>query len=173
MPLTFSTFVTIVMHTPLWVWPLYAMLLFLGFQRTRDSDIPLLRMLILPLIVAMLAIVSFIVAGIAATPAMLAGLAIGGAAGWQIEREGATRRLPGGRIWLRGDWWTFALILLVLVFRYVINVVPVLSPALDANAVWHFGTLFVSAGLSGAFLGRTAARLRVYYRGAAGEAAAA
>jgi hypothetical protein len=51
----------------------------------------------------------------------------------------------------------------VLVYRYAINVVPVLTPGLRGNLVWTFGTLLISAALSALFLGRTAARLRVYF----------
>ena len=65
-------------------------------------------------------------------------------------------------MWLRGDWLSFTLIVLVLVFRYVINVVAALAPALNADPTWHFSSLFISAALSGLFLGRTGARLRVY-----------
>lgn len=162
MTTVFATIATIVIHTPIWVWALYSLLLFLGFQRTRDSIVPVWRMLILPIVVTVLAILSFIGAGPGALPAMLPGLVIGGPAGWQFERTGATRRLPDGTLWLRGEWWSFAQIALVLVFRYVTSVVAAMNPVLNANPIWHLGTLFISAALSAVFLGRTAARLRVY-----------
>lgn len=156
------TFGTILAHTPLWVWPLYALLLALGFQRTRDSTIPLYRALILPLVVALLAISTFVGGGISGLPATLVGLTIGGAAGWRLERQGFTHRLAGGRIWLRGEWWSFSQLVLVLIFRYVTNVVGAMDPVLNADPVWHLTTLGISTGLSGMFLGRAAARLRVY-----------
>jgi hypothetical protein len=170
MPALLATAAAIVVHTPLWVWALYALLLFLGFQRTRDSAVPLWRVLILPIVVSLLAISSFLGAGPGAVPAMLVGLAIGGAAGWRLERDGATRRLPDGRLWLRGEWWTFAQIVVVLIFRYVINVVPAVAPRLNANPTWHVGTLFLAAALSAVFLGRTAARLRAYFAAAPAKA---
>lgn len=160
----FTTVAVVVIHTPIWVWALYALLLFLGFQRTRDSTVSLLRMLILPLVITLLAISSFIGAGPSALPATLLGLVIGSTAGWQLERDGATRRLPDGRLWLRGEWWSFVQLVLVLIFRYVTNVVAAMNPALHADLTWHFSTLFVSAALSALFLGRTSARLRVYLR---------
>jgi hypothetical protein len=159
----FSTVITIVIHTPIWVWPLYAVLLFLGFQRTRDRTVPLWRELILPIVVTLLAILTFIGAGLTALPAMLLGLVIGGVAGWQLERDGDTRRLPDGRLWLHGEWWSFAQIVLVLVFRYATSVAQAMDPALNANPTWHVSTLFISATLSALFLGRTTARLRVYF----------
>lgn len=159
------TAVIVVTHTPIWVWVLYAGLLFLGFQRTRDSTVPLFRVLLLPLVVTVLAIVSFVGAGLGGLPAMLVGLAIGNAAGWRQERVGATVRLAGGRVWLRADWWSFVQLTLVLVFRYATNVISAMNPALDANPVWHHGTLAISAALSGLFIGRAAARVRVYFAG--------
>lgn len=45
-----ATFITIIAHTPISVWPLYVLLVFLGFLRTCDSVIPLWRMLILPIV---------------------------------------------------------------------------------------------------------------------------
>jgi len=159
-----TTIATVVIHTPIWVWPLYALLLFLGLQRTRDSTVSLPRMLILPLVVTLLALVSFIVAGPSALPAILLGLLVGGTVGWRLERDGATRRLPNGKLWLRGEWWTFSQILLVLISRYVTNVVAAMDPALAADLSWRSVTLFVSSALSAAFLGRTVARLRMYLR---------
>ncbi len=160
------TIVMVAAHTPIWVWPLYGLLLFLGLQRTRDSSVSFIRVLILPVVVARLAILSFIGAGLNGLPIALIGLVAGGAAGWQLEGRGATRRLADGRIWLRGEWLTIAQIVAVLVFRYATNVVSAMNPMLNANPTWHFSTLLISAGLSGLFLGRTAARLRVYFTAA-------
>lgn len=157
------TIVVVALHTPIWVWPLYAVLLFLGLQRTRDSSVSLIRVLILPLVVTGFAILSFIAAGLSGLPVMLVGLAIGGTAGWLLEREGGTLRLVDGRIWLRGEWWSFVQIVAVLIFRYATNVVAAMAPVLNANPTWHVGSLFLSAGLSALFLGRTAARLKVYF----------
>lgn len=153
---------TIVVHTPVWVWPLYGLLLFLGLQRTRDSVVPLWRVMILPVVVTLLAISSFVTAGPSALPATLLGLAIGGPAGWQLERDGATRRLPDGTLWLRGEWLSFAQIAVVLVFRYATSIVAAMQPSLNAEPTWHLSTLCISAALSALFLGRTAARLRMY-----------
>ena len=159
----FATLFTIVAHTPLWVWPLYVLLLFMGFQRTRDSVIPLWRMLILPVIVGLLAILALVLAGVSAWPAALLGMVIGGPAGWWIERDGSTRRMADGSLWLRGEWLTLAQIAMVLVFRYATSVTAGFNPALLGNLTWRLGTLLISTILSAMFLGRTTARLRVYF----------
>jgi hypothetical protein len=160
----FKTVATIIAHTPIWVWPLYVLLLFLGLQRARDSNVALFRVLILPVIVTLLAILNFVAAGPSALPSMCLGFIIGSASGWLLEPESATRRLPDGKVWLRGEWWTFTLIVFVLIFRYATNIVPFLDPVLNTNPTWHFSTLFISAALSALFLGRTAKRLLVYFQ---------
>ncbi len=160
---TFRTIVMVVSHTPLWVWVLYGLLLFLGLQRTRDRSVSLVRVLILPLVVTGLAVWSFVAAGLAVLPIMVVGVAAGSMAAWQLEPAGATRRLADGKLWLRGEWWSFGQIVVVLVFRYATNVIPILAPDFNANPAWHLGSLFISAALSGLFLGRTAARLTVYF----------
>lgn len=154
------TIILVIVHTPIWVWGLYALLLFLGLQRTRDSVVPLWRMLILPIVVTLLAISSVIGAGVDAVSATLLGLAAGAAAGWPLERPGSVRRLPDGRLWLRGEWLSLGQIVLVLIARYATNAVGAMNPVLHANPLWHLGTLFVCSFLSGIFLGRTARRLR-------------
>ena len=159
----FRTIAIVVIHTPVWVWVLYGLLLFLGLQRTRDSTVSLVRVLILPLAVTGLAIASLIGAGLSALPVMLFGLGIGSLAGLQLERDGATRRLADGRVWLRGEWVSLVQIVVVLVFRYAMNVVPIFAPMLNADPIWHVASLFISAALSGLFLGRTAAKLKVYF----------
>lgn len=164
-----KTIAIIVVHTPIWVWALYAVLLLLGLQRTCDSVVPLVRLLILPIAVAALAISSLVGAGVGALSTALIGFVVGGAIGWQLEREGATRRLANGRLWLRGEWWSFTQIAVVLIFRYVTNVVAVMEPTLNTDPTWHAGTLFVSSALSALLLGRTAARLAVYFRADEGQ----
>jgi hypothetical protein len=157
------TIILVIVHTPIWVWGLYAVLLFLGLQRTRDSVVPLWRMLILPVVVTLLAISNVIGAGLEAVSATLAGLAAGAAAGWPLERPGSVRRMPGGRLWLRGEWLSLVQIVLVLIARYATNAVGAMNPVLNANPVWHFGMLFACSVLSGIFLGRTARRLRIWF----------
>lgn len=141
---------------------LYSLLLFLGFQRTRDNTVPLWRMLMLPIVVALLTVSSFVGAGLDGIPAAMIAIAIGSIIGWRLERDGATTRQPDGRIWLRGEWLSFFQLLLVLLLRYSMNVVAFVSPALASHPNWHYGTMSIAVGLSAIFLGRTAARLRVY-----------
>src|SRR3569833_1338600 len=157
-----STVVTIVSHTPLWVWPLYALLLFLAAQGTHDRIVPVFRLLILPTVVAVLTILTSIIAGPSGLPAIGTGFVLGSALGWLLESEDSLRRLDDGRIWLRGEWWSFGQLLLVLVVRYASAIVSAMYPAINYDPAWHSGSLLITTMLSAIFLGRISRRLHLY-----------
>ena len=161
-----TTILAILTHTPVWVWALFAFVLFMGYQRTRDRTVQLWRMLLFPVVMIVLAVSGMIGAGLNALPAIVVGLIIGGVSGWLLERDGATRRLPDGRLWLRGEWWSFVQIVLIIGFRYLAAVIAAMNPSLAADPVFHLGTMLVSSLLSAMILGRTLARLRVYFTSA-------
>jgi hypothetical protein len=163
MPAHSPSLLDILVHTPLWVWALYAFVIFMGFQRARDRVVSIWRILLLPVVMGLLALSGIVNAGLGSLPAILVGLVAGGVGGWLMEREGATRRLPDGRAFLRGEWWTFLQVLVILVFRYITSVVGAVNPMLNADPTWHTTTVLISAGLSALFLGRAAARLRVHF----------
>lgn len=152
----------ILTHTPLYVWVIFGLIAFLGYQRTRDRTVQLWRLLLLPAIMIIVAVSGMIGAGVGVLPAILAGIAVGGVSGWLLEREGATRRLPGGRVWLRGEWWSFVQVLLIFAVRYAVAVMGAANPTFAADPTVHLVIMFVSSLLSAMILGRTLARLRVY-----------
>jgi hypothetical protein len=160
------TILAILTHTPAWVWALFALVLFMGYQRTRDRTVQLWRMLLFPVIMIVLAVSGIVGAGADTLPAIAVGLVVGGVSGWLLERDGATRRLANGRLWLRGEWWSFVQIVLILGFHYAAAVLAAVNPALAADLVFHLGTNFTSSLLSAMILGRTLARLKVYFTSA-------
>jgi hypothetical protein len=89
--------------------------------------------LLLPAVMILPAVGTWIGAGLALLPAIVVRLAMGGVAGWLTEREGATRRLADGRLWLRGERWSFAQIVLILGFHYSLAVAAAINPALGGD----------------------------------------
>jgi len=153
-------------HTPLYVWAIFALIIVLGIQRSRDRTVRLWRLLLLPTIMILTALSGMVGAGFGSLPAILAGFAIGGVSGWLLERDGATRRLANGQVWLRGEWWSFVQVLVIFGFRYSLAVVGAINPAVVADPTAHLVTMFVSSLLSAMVLGRTLARLKVYFTAA-------
>jgi len=47
---------TILEHTPLWVWAVFAALILLGWQQTRTRDVSIARATILPVIMILLSL---------------------------------------------------------------------------------------------------------------------
>ncbi|MBN9304927.1 MAG: hypothetical protein BGO82_10545 [Devosia sp. 67-54] len=156
----------ILTHTPPYVWAIFAFIVFMGYQRTRDRVVPVWRLLLLPAIMIATAMSGIVGGGLAILPAVAAGLAVGGTSGWLLEREGATRRLPGGRLWLRGEWWSLVQVVLIFGFRYGLAVTTAINPAFVGDPTVHLVTAFVSSLLSAMVLGRTVARLRVFFTSA-------
>lgn len=156
----------ILTHTPLYVWAIFALVIFLGFQRTRDRTVQLWRLLLLPLVMIALTVSGMVGAGLSVLPAILAGIAVGGVSGWLLERDGATRRLPDGRLWLRGEWWSLVQVVLIFVVKYSLAVTGAMAPALVADPAVHLVAVFASSLLSAMIAGRTLARLRVYFTSA-------
>lgn len=150
-------------HTPTWVWALFALVLWLGYQRTRDRTVPLWRILLLPGVMAVLALSGLVEAGLSSLPAAAVGIVIGGVAGWLLERDGATVRLAGGKVRLRGEWWSLLQIAVILAFRYTTAVTAAINPTLAHDSTWQLATTGISALLTALFIGRAAARLRVYF----------
>src|SRR5579862_1096383 len=131
---TLSFILDVVGHTPLWVWAAFAFIAFMGWQRTRDRTVTLWRFLLFPAVMIVIAASGFAHAALGiALPAILVGLAVGGVAGWLLERDGATRRLPNGRLWLRGEWWSLVQVLAIFGFRYATNVAATVDPALGSD----------------------------------------
>jgi hypothetical protein len=163
MPAHPPTLLDILAHTPLWVWALYAFVLFMGWQRSRERIVSVWRLLVLPGLLLILTVSGWIGAGLESLPAILLGFVAGGTGGWLLVREGAARRLEGNKLWLRGDIWTFVQIVFILVFRYATTVAGILNPAFATDPVWHPLTLLISSALTGLFLGRLAGRLKVFF----------
>jgi len=141
-------------HTRPYVWAIFAFIIFMGFQRTRDRTVQLWRLFLLPTIMILTALSGMIGAGLGSLPAILAGLAVGGVSGWLLERDGATRRLPNGQVWLRGEWWSFVQILLIFGFRYSLAVVGAINPTFVADPTVHLVAMFVSSLLSAMVLAK-------------------
>lgn len=164
---TLMLILAILSHTPIWVWAIFAFVAFMGYQRTRDRTVELWRLLILPVVMVILSATGLVSTMTATTlPAILLGLAAGGTAGWLLEREGATVRQADGRVWLRGEWWSLAQVMLIFVVHYVSAVTAAVNPSLGADPVWQIATSLMSAALSAMVVGRVVARLRAYFRSA-------
>ncbi|UCU92901.1 DUF6622 family protein [Hydrogenophaga taeniospiralis] len=155
----------ILSHTPVWVWALLTALVALGFSQTRQRDLQPWRLLMLPLVLLGLGLWSMAPGFMALPLSALVWLAALGVGVWLLAGRPAragTRWLPAEqRLRLPGSWTPMLLILVIFSLRYASNVGMAFHPGWR-SAPWLLLPLaLLYGGLSGLFLGRSLALLRL------------
>ncbi|MEP6567961.1 MAG: hypothetical protein ABJB10_22720, partial [Mesorhizobium sp.] len=106
----------ILSHTPLWVWPLIAYGLFVGWNRTKDRVVAPSRLFIMPALIAGLALYNLLSSGISAVGLLgfTCGAVVGTLAGIAVARRRPASLLADGRLALQGDWVPLAIIVAII-----------------------------------------------------------
>lgn len=163
----------ILSRTPVWVWGILAALLALGFSQTRQRKLAPWRLLMLPLVLLGLGLwsmrpgfMAFPLTAMVWLAALCTGVALL-----------ANRPTPAGAVWLPsehrlqvpGSWIPMLLILVVFSLRYAANVGMAINPGWR-NEPWVLVSLaLLYGGLSGLFLGRALALLKLTRASAASK----
>lgn len=154
---------SIIGHTPAWVWLVLAGLIWLGLARARDREVGLPGLILFPLIITALAIYNLAGSGLAA--AIIAGLGVGAllglAVGICLERRNGAIRLDRGRLRLKGEWISLVLVVAVFLTHYARAVLSNVDPALAVSDGFQFITGALSGVLAAMLLSRTVMRLRI------------
>ena len=105
---------------PVWVWPLLVVLVALGISRLRDREIPVWRLLLLPVILVSVSVLGAFFGGLnaGALVALTAGRALGARAGWWTMRDVEVERLAGNRVRVRGESVSLMAILVIFASRF-------------------------------------------------------
>jgi pimeloyl-ACP methyl ester carboxylesterase len=161
----------IVLHTPLWVWPLLALVLWLGWSARLARTVHPLRLAALPLVG-----LGMTAAGIlqSAMPRVtlagwLVGLLLTLPAGFAVGRRRDVRHEPGGRVWVDGGWFALGFAISIFVARYALGVTFGIWPQLARQPEWILGAGIVGGVIAGVGLGWLAGLL-LRNRRAAGRA---
>ena len=163
-----AAIVDIVRQTPLWVGGLLAGLLYLGFSASRDRDVHLGRLLLMPLAMGGLALwgVESAFIGTGRLPELLALWATGYAALLAVGLRlpvpaGARYKVAQRRFHLPGSWLPLLLILIVFTLKYAIGVQLAMEPPIAANPAFAYPVAALYGVLSGIFAARTLRVLRL------------
>jgi len=146
-----SSFLQIVAHTPLWVWPLMAAVVALGLYGLRPRTVPPWRLAILPMVGVATSLTAIVqsprpaLASAAWLLALLASLPLGIALG----RRRRVRWLADGRLEIAGGWFMLLFALSIFGVRYALGVVFGVAPALKLDPFW----IELSAGIGGVIAG--------------------
>ncbi len=128
----------IVTNTPLWVWPLMMLVVWLGMLGLRSRTLPLWRLAILPVVGLVL---SFVGIGQAVNPALalvawLVALAVALPLGDLLGRRRTVHRLDDGRLEIAGGWFMLVFGISIFAVRYALGVVFGMAPALRGDPAW-------------------------------------
>jgi non-heme chloroperoxidase len=144
----------IVLRTPLWVWPLLVLVLWLGWSARTSRTMHPLRLAALPLVglgvtvagVVQSAVPAFTVAG------WLIGLLLALPVGHAIGRRREVR-WQEGRVWIAGGWFLLGFALSIFVVRYALGVTFGVWPHLARQPGWILLAGLVGGVIAGLGLG--------------------
>jgi len=147
-------FIDIIKGAPIWVWPLLALLIFFGYQASKDRRVPIVIICLLPL----LGIISLRSIGSLPNPVFAwtsygIGYALGSAFGyvkqasWIIAREDKM-------ITLKGEWITMLTMMVVFWMNFASGVTKEISPQTFASDEFTVISTLVAGIVGGIFLGR-------------------
>jgi hypothetical protein len=150
--------VQILQRTPIWVWPLFAALLYLGYTQSKTRSVSKQRLFALPLAMVGLSLYSLFTTfgpnGIGFA-AWLAGGVLALLLNQVLKRPKEVRYISATRVFsLRGSWSPLALIMAIFVTRYTVAVLTAIDASLRAANAFVGCAGLAYGFLSGLFLAR-------------------
>ncbi len=148
---------------PVWVWGILLVLIFIGWRATREREVSARRYALLPLF----GIMSFVtIAQNEPTASTWLAFALaylaGGAIGWRAQ-GGIILSTESGRARLRGEWLTFATVMVMFWLRFVRAATEAVSPDTVNSPQFTYGFTVVAGIAAGIFLGRSIRTFRAAY----------
>ena len=154
-------FVLEILHrTPVWVFVLFTGLVLLGVRRLRASDVPVGKLLLLPVAMTALSLYGLWQAFGASTVAAVAwvlSFAAMAAVGWVLPRADGVQYSPASRsIHVPGSWLPLASMMTIFFLRYATAVTLAMHPLLKLDPAFVVGIAALYGLSSGSLAARTA-----------------
>ena len=161
-------FLAILQHTPGWVWGLLTALIAFGLWQTRDREMTLARVTVLPLVLIGLSL-SGVLSAFGHFPVALGGWAAGVGAALVFARRfiavrSARWSAQAGSLHVPGSWLPLVLIVGLFCVKYVAGVSLTMHPALAVDTGFAGLCSLAYGGFSGLFLARALSLRRLATR---------
>jgi hypothetical protein len=161
--------IQIITHTPVWVWAILVLLLWVGIKQTLPRSVSLQRITVLPFAMVGLSLAGTLTAFGAGVYALLAWCAA--AAVTSAVALVAVRGLPQRthysastkRFDLPGSWTPMVLMMGIFITKYAVGVTLAMQPELARNALFIQGVSALYGGFSGVFIARSAPLWRLAF----------
>jgi len=156
----------IISHTPTYVWALLAFLVYRGVLASRDREVALGKLAIIPVVMVGLSLSSLSkqgALGAAVWAVWLCGMLAGAALVFRSKEAIAVNR-SAGTVCQRGSWAPLGLMLAIFATRYLVAVGTALQPALAHNLPFAVGATLLFGVFNGVFLGRLARQAQAWLR---------
>lgn len=155
----------IVTNTPVWVFALFALLIFMGVQASRSRLVNPRRMLIAPAVFIAWGLVGLVLKphfSMLLAGDWIAALAVGAAIGWSTTRLAGMRvDHAAGRVHLPGSKAPLIRFVSIFLIKYVLNAAMAINPAMiTLLAPWDVAVSGLMAGYFIGWLARFLARYR-------------
>ena len=149
----------ILTETPVWVWPLFILLVVLGLRARHERMVPIALFYTLPLLgLSALNAVSGLSAGTAIWAVFAAAYGVGAYGGYLVQRHWVLGRV-GTKVRLSGESLTLTMMMLVFGANFVGGFLEAVAPQIYAGPLFQGIFATVVAVSSGSFAGRA---LRVW-----------
>lgn len=145
---------TIISNIPLWVWPLFVLLLVVGLRATRPRRAPLALIMALPL----LGVLSLRALAALPSPQIVwslwaLGLLIGVLLGYRLQARWLIAR-QGAWVQLRGEWLTLVVMMVIFWSNFTLGMATAIAPGVIALPVIQGVVALILGACAGTFLGR-------------------
>lgn len=157
----------IISHTPTYVWALLAFLVYRGVLASRDREVALSKLAIIPLVMLGLSLSSLSAQGALGAgvwTVWLGGMLAGAALVYNFSKHAVLVNRSAGTVLQRGSWTPLALMLAIFATRYAVAVATGLQPALVHSLPFATGVTLLFGIFNGVFLGRLARQAQAWLR---------
>ena len=149
----------IVSHTPIYVWALLAFLVYRGVLASRDREIALQKLFIIPVVMMGLSLSGLNAQGALGSGVWAVwtlGMLAGAAATWKLSNGAIAVDRAAGTVRQRGSWLPLMLMIAIFATKYAVAVLSAMHPELQQMPLFA-ATVTVLFGLfNGVFVGRLA-----------------
>lgn len=154
----FPSILKIIAGTPIWVWGVFAYLIFVGIKASKQRVVYIPKLFIIPVILSALKYKIFLSASFSVYLSYFACLALGMMIGFKIAQGQKFETLNNLQVKLPGDYSTISILMTFFVIKYIFGYINAINHELYQDL--SILELSASGIFSGYFLGKASFYLK-------------